>query len=227
MRASSLSCWALGAGIVAGALGGCSPKKAENKAVTQAPPPAAVPAAPSVIDTGAAMGAPALDSANLSAKFVRGLRELTGGKDYRVRGKYLILGRQDSVAFPTALPAGRPVIYTGQRGDQTATLTVTRLNYTSIEFVAELAGDEHKAQRVEAVADLNPGFYLGAEAPEDSQSQTAFGAAEFVAETPQGNFSVQIGLDKDADKATLFAYDATGKPLPKWRNMPTLWRLAL
>lgn len=213
------------------ALAACSPKKADNQAAGSPEAPLAAPAttaaAPPAPDSAATTVAAAADSASVSPAFLRGLRELAGSAGYTVRGNQLLLGQQEAAGFPTDLPAGRPVIYSGRQGAQTVTLTVTRLNYTSIRFAAEIVGGKNGEVREEGVADLNPGFYLAAEVPEDTESQTAYGATEYLSETPTRNFSILVGLGPDVDKAELGVYDATGKPLARWQCVPTLRRLAL
>ncbi|MCB2408750.1 hypothetical protein [Hymenobacter lucidus] len=211
-------------------LAACSPKKADNQATSSPGKPlaasdsaAATPPAPDSVATAAV----STDSAGVSPVFLKGLREMAGSAGYKLRGNQLLLDQQEPVEFPTDLPAGKPVTYSGRQGAQTVTLTLTRLNYTSIRFAAEIVGGKNGEVREEGVADLNPGFYLAAEVPEDTESQTAYGATEYLSETPTRNFSILVGLGPDVNKAELGVYDATGKPVAGWQGVPTLRRLAL
>ncbi|UOQ52187.1 hypothetical protein [Hymenobacter cellulosivorans] len=211
-------------------LAACSTKKADDQqAKTSAPPVAAADSvAPANADSAATASRPQLaDSANLSPKFLKGLRELGGAEAYAVRGKWLVMGKTDSVQFPLDLPAGKPVTYTARRGAQTLTLTLTRLSYTSLRFVADAVGGSSGRQHEEGVADLNPGFLLAAEVPEDSESQATYGANEYLGATPTRNFSILVGIGSDADKAELGVFDATGQPLAQWQGVPTLRRPTL
>ncbi|MCC2546540.1 hypothetical protein LJY25_08805 [Hymenobacter sp. BT175] len=210
--------------LAAGLLGACSEKKTEHQALTSPGSAESVPAADSAATVERA---PAVDSTNLSPAFVAGLRDMAGGSQYKVRGRWLVLSREDSVAFPTELPAGQPVTYSGVRGWESFSLTVTRLNYTSLRFRAEATGPIGEPTQIEAVADLSPGFYLTDELPGAAASTPEFKASEFVAETREGRFSILIGEGRDADKASLSAFDATGQPREKWRNLPTLRRVVL
>jgi hypothetical protein len=221
---------ALWSGIIAlGLAASCSPKKTDDQATTEPEkqPLASADTAPAAPGPVAPTRLSLTDSANLSPKFLKGLRELTGSEAYQVRGKWLVLDQQDSVAFPLDLPANKAVSFTSQKEGQTITLTLTRLSYTSIRFAAEAVGGTASTRREEGVAELNPGFYLAAEAPDDSQSHTTYGAAEYLCETPTRNFSILVGLGPDADKAELGVYDATGKPVAQWQGVPTLRRPAL
>ncbi len=210
--------------LTAGLLGACSEKKADQPAYTSS---AAAPTSPVTDTTATEAAAAAVDSTNLSPGFVAGLRDMAGSSQYKVRGKWLVLGDEDSVAFPTELPAGQPVTYSGARGKESFRLTVTRLNYTSLRFRAEILSPAGEPTRVEAVADLAPGFYLTDELPGAVASQPDFKASEFVAETREGRFSILIGEGRDADKASLSAFDATGQPRARWQDVPTLRRMVL
>ncbi|TGE28207.1 hypothetical protein [Hymenobacter metallicola] len=213
-------------------LAACSSKENNNQAATKpAEPLAAVAdtdaAPPPAADSGATAAVSLTDSTGLSPEFVRGLKDIAGAQKYTVSGKTLVMDAFGSADFPTDLPAGKAVTYSGQQGSQTFTLTVTRLNYTSIRFAAEMLGGKNGPQHEEGVADLNPGFIMAAEVPEDTESQTAYGASEYLHETPTRNFSILIGIGSDVDKAELGVYDATGKPVAQWQGVPTLRRLAL
>ncbi|PJJ60895.1 hypothetical protein [Hymenobacter chitinivorans] len=210
-------------------LAACSTKQADNSAAQPAPPPvaAADSAGPAPGPAAPATKPQVADSANLSPKFLQGLRGLGGAGTYSVRGQWLRMGQDDSVRFPLDLPAGKPVVYTGRQGAQTITLTLTRLNYTSLRFAADAVGGSTGPQHEEGVADLNPGFLLAAEVPEDTESQVSYGANEYLGETPTRNFSILVGIGPDADKAELSIVDATGKPLAQWQSVPTLRRPTL
>ncbi|MCB2377202.1 hypothetical protein LGH70_06385 [Hymenobacter sp. BT635] len=209
----------------------CSPKKADDQAATQAPtsagPDTAATQVPLASDSASTAALPTADSTALSPKFLKGLRDLAGAGAYQVKGKTLVMDAFGSADFPTDLPVGKPVTYTGRQGTHTISLTLTRLNYTSVRFAAELLGGKNSPRQEEGVADLNPGFMMAAEVPEDTESQVSYGASEYMLETPTRNISILVGLGPDADKAELGVYDATGKPVAAWQGVPTLRRLAL
>jgi len=162
----------------------------------------------------------ALDTAHFSPSFIRGLKESIQRESYAVRDKWLILSDTDSIAFPADLPAQQPVTYTGTAQGRTYQLTVTRQNYSTIRYTAEVKQAGKSLARTTGTADLNPSFYTAAEVPVDTQTQTAYGAYEFLPTTSrQQNFAVLIGMGKDADKAEIYA-----SGLAAWRNAPTLRR---
>ncbi|UOQ71388.1 hypothetical protein [Hymenobacter cellulosilyticus] len=213
-------------------LAACSSKKNNDQAATAPEKPLTVaadtaPAPPPAPDSAASGATAPTDSTGLSPEFVKALRDVTGKQEYQVKGKTLVMEGFGTADFPTDLPAGKPVTYSGRQGAQTVTLTVTRLNYTSIRFAAEVLGGKSGPLHEEGVATLNPGFLLAAEVPEDTESQVSYGATEYLGETPTRNFSILVGLGSDADKAELSLFDATGKPLAQWQGVPTLRRLAL
>lgn len=167
----------------------------------------------------------ALDTAHFSPAFIRGLKESIQRETYAVRGKWLLLSPTDSVAFPADLPANAPVTYTGAAQGRRYELTVTRRNYSTIRYAAQITRAGKTVARHAGLADLNPSFYTAPEMPVDTQSETAYGAYEFVATAPrQQGFAVLIGMGKDVDKAEIYASDAAGVPLPGWENSPTLHR---
>jgi len=162
----------------------------------------------------------ALDTAHFSPSFIRGLKESIQRESYAVRGKWLILSATDSIAFPADLPAQQPVTYTGTAQGRTYQLTVTRQNYSTIRYAAEVKQAGKSLARTTGTADLNPSFYTAAEVPVDTQTQTAYGAYEFLPTAArQQDFAVLIGIGKDADKAEIYASE-----LAAWRNAPTLRR---
>ncbi|OUJ72205.1 hypothetical protein [Hymenobacter crusticola] len=162
----------------------------------------------------------ALDTAHFSPSFIRGLKESIQRESYAVRGKWLILSDTDSIAFPADLPEQQPITYTGAAQGRTYQLTVTRQNYSTIRYTAEVKQASKSLARTTGTADLNPSFYTAAEVPVDTKTQTAYGAYEFLPTTPrQQNFAVLIGIGKDADKAEIYASD-----IAAWRNAPTLRR---
>ncbi|TGE23982.1 hypothetical protein E5K00_01845 [Hymenobacter aquaticus] len=221
---------ACGAFLGLSVLGACSTKKTDDQATQQPAPPPVAAAYSAAVLPAAAAAAPKLeltDSANLSPRFLKELRALGGAGAYAVRGQWLVMGKEDSVQFPLDLPAGKPVTYTSRQGGQTFTLTLTRTSYTTLRFAADAVGGSAGARHEEGTADLNPGFLLAAEVPEDSESQVSYGANEYQGETPTRTYSILVGIGPDADKAELSVFDATGKPLPQWQNLPTLRRPAL
>ncbi|GGF12196.1 hypothetical protein [Hymenobacter cavernae] len=162
----------------------------------------------------------ALDTAHFSPRFIRGLKESIQRESYAVRGKWLLLSPTDSIAFPADLPERQPITYTGTAQGRTYQLTVTRQNYSTIRYSAEVKQAGKSVARAAGTADLNPSFYTAAEVPVDTQTETAYGAYEFLANEPrQQNFAVLIGIGKDADKAEIYASE-----LAAWRNAPTLRR---
>ena len=162
----------------------------------------------------------ALDTAHFSPAFIQGLKESIQRESYAVRGKWLILSPADSIAFPADLPARQPVTYEAAAQGRTYQLTVTRRNYSTIDYKAEVKQAGKAVTRTSGTADLNPSFYTAAKVPVDTKTQAAYGAYEFLSTEPrQQNFAVLIGTGKDADKAEIYASE-----LPAWRNAPTLRR---
>jgi hypothetical protein len=162
----------------------------------------------------------ALDTAHFSPAFIRGLKESIQRESYAVHDKWLILNPTDSIAFPADLPARQPVTYTGTAQGRTYQLTVTRRNYSTIDYKAEVKQTGKTLASATGSADLNPSFYTAAKVPVDTETQAAYGAYEFLSTAPrQQNFAVLIGTGKDVDKAEIYASE-----LPAWRNAPTLRR---
>ncbi|QDA61505.1 hypothetical protein [Hymenobacter jejuensis] len=181
-------------------------------AETNRPPVATKPVAPPT----------ALDTTNFSPQFLQELKQLMDREKYSVRGQWLIVGNNDSVAFPAELPKRQSVVYAASAGDRTYKLTVTRRNFTTLRYAAEVTERGKRISYTTGTADLKPSFYVAAEVPIDTKTQTAYGASEYVSSAK--SLSLLIGTGPDADKAEVYTANAKGQTLPAWRNAPTLRR---
>jgi len=78
----------------------------------------------------------------------------------------MILNRNDTIHFPNELEIGKVNQFVGNNGSADISLSIKRINYTSIEFNFEFIQNKEVLYSKDGVASIIPYFFFGSESDE-------------------------------------------------------------
>lgn len=134
-------------------------------------------------------------------KFVAELAKTGPGPFNLIDDKLVVSG--DTVAFPNRPKVAEHVVFTGRQGDLAISLTVKRVNQTTIDYRIEMVEFGKSEHNEEGRAHLSPGFYLGAET--DEIDGLAYSADEYLDNSKQGCLTkIRIGESSGQLRAKLY-----------------------
>jgi len=131
----------------------------------------------------------------------------------------------DTIHFPSELQMDKAYEFTANNKDHQYSLTVTKINYTSVHYIFSIHVGEKVTYSSNGDAHLGTGFLLAGEVPEDEETGESYGAYEYDNDySKDGRFELLIG---DADekgrlRAIVRNYNKDKIFPAELENMPTL-----
>lgn len=120
------------------------------------------------------------NAADYSETFLSGLKAIKGYGDFELIDSLFLINKTDTVYFPGFPGIGAYLVFTGRKEGLAITLSVKRINYTTIDYKIEIK-ESGKANRTQTgQADIHPGFFLGAEMDENETTGIAYFVNEFI-----------------------------------------------
>lgn len=115
--------------------------------------------------------------------------------------------RKDCMLLPTRLPLNKPVLYELKKGTTGYGLTITRINYSTVEYSMH-NGDASTIMR--GFADINPVFYYGSEGTFETTDGSIFGMNDYFDFRSDGKVSLLLGQE-NIDKASFSFVSKDGR----------------
>jgi hypothetical protein len=150
-----------------------------------------------------------LDSAGYSRAFLSQFLE----QNKMLSGVHLhegcvIIGN-DTTFFPDDLPLYKELVFKGLQDEEKLALFLKRINYTTLEYRFEQSsGNAHKS--IKGRADLNAGFFLGAETDTDDLDETNYLAVEYFDYSEGVSRSIRVGRNEKNQRVARFHADEKG-----------------
>lgn len=144
------------------------------------------------------------DSTNYSPNFLKEFRKYFGCFDSAtLSGDSIIVNgeRKTYIKIPTDLPLDSVVLYKAKKNGKNYSLTIKRINYSTIEYV-------FNGQK--GVADLQPNFYLGAEGVFEAKNGKTYGMVKYNDLSEKRCKYILIGIG-NIEASTLTYCDVDGK----------------
>ena len=117
------------------------------------------------------------NKSDYSKKFIEGLKEIPY-KKFTLKDNLLIIDDTDTTYFSETPKIGKRFVLTGEKEGLKITLTVKRLNYTTIDYNIEMAGTDKLKHSQSGQADMASAFFIGEESDE-SESGISYSPTEF------------------------------------------------
>ena len=142
------------------------------------------------------------DSSDYSADFIDDLHQ-TGVKDVRLIGDMFIQNGGDTVYFPQYPVLGREIVLAGKKADLEITLTVRRINQTTIDYKVEMMKSNKERFSKRGQANIYPQFYLGSESDESDISGIAYMADQYEDINDSCYTYIRLGKEEDSGSQLL------------------------
>lgn len=138
----------------------------------------------------------------------------------------LIIVGKDTTDFPHDLNINQATVFKATKDKKEYSLTVTRINETTIKFIFKLSDTEQKNVHIEkGEATLGAMFFLAFEVDEDDQTGEAYGSSEYWKKKKDSWLSIRVGeKDNDGKLRAIIAYscDDKNKKESNLNNCPIL-----
>lgn len=118
------------------------------------------------------------DKNDYSATFLSDLRK-SMFKKIELLDSLLIIESRDTIQFAFEPVFGESVLYTGKKDNLVIALTLTRKNYTTVNYKLEMVEFGKASFNKTGEADVSSSFYLGSESDEDAQTGELYFVAEY------------------------------------------------
>lgn len=118
------------------------------------------------------------NKSDYSKKFIEGLKEIPYYKKFTLKDNLLIIDDTDTAYFSETPKIGKRFVLTGEKEGFKITLTVKRLNYTTIDYKIEMIGTGKLKHTQSGQADMASAFFIGEESDE-SDSGISYSPTEF------------------------------------------------
>ncbi len=135
------------------------------------------------------------DPTQYSRAFIQKLKAFDYSSHYELRDSMLIIGRLDTAWFPTDLPLEKERILTGVKAGKEYRLAVRRISYTTVSYELKVFRSGKLYSAYKGLADLEPGFFLGAETDEDERTGSAYLSTEYYSRTNHCDLALRIGIN--------------------------------
>ncbi len=120
-----------------------------------------------------------------------------------------VIIENDTTFFPDDLPLYKELVFTGVQDEEKLALFLKRINYTTLEYRFEQSsGRAHKV--ISGRADLNAGFFLGAEIDTDDLDDTDYPAVEYFDYSEGVSRSIRVGRNEKKQRVARFHSDDKG-----------------
>jgi hypothetical protein len=137
------------------------------------------------------------NKADYSEKFIQGLKKL-GFKKIELKDSLIIINDSDTSYFPGCPSIGKYMVLTGRKDDLEIALTIERKNYTTLDYKIEMVEFGKARHSQSGQADLNSGFFFGAESDISMKSGNAYLVTEFVEYQKNDCYTfIRLGYDEE------------------------------
>jgi hypothetical protein len=119
------------------------------------------------------------NKADYSEKFIQGLKEL-GYEKFELNDSLLLINAKDTAYFPKTPKIGKQIVLTGKKGNLAITLTVKRINYTTVDYKIEMVEVGKTSHNQSGQADIISSFFYGAESDKSEKSGLVYFVTEFT-----------------------------------------------
>ena len=119
------------------------------------------------------------DSSHYSDEFIQKLQEL-GYEKFELKDSLFIINDEDTAYFSGIPKIGKQLVLTGKQDDLSITLTVKRINYTTIDYHIEMLDSDGAIHNETGQADVSTGFFLGEESDVSEKTGTSYFVTEFA-----------------------------------------------
>jgi hypothetical protein len=138
------------------------------------------------------------EKSRYSEKFVSGLKELDAYEKLELHNNLLIIDEVDTAYFPEVPAVGTQVLLKGEKDNLAVTLTVKRINYTTIDYELEMLRGGSPVHRQSGQADMAPTFFFGAESDEYDPSGMAYLVTEFAEHKSKDCYTyIRLGVEEE------------------------------
>lgn len=132
-----------------------------------------------------------------SGKFVKALKEL-GFKKVELQDSLLIVDGEDTTYFPAAPRRGQQMTLTGKKGNLAIALTITRVNYTTIDYKVEMVEFGVTSHHHSGQADMSSGFLLGEESDQSEKTGNSYFVTEFTDDEDKECYTyIRLGYEEE------------------------------
>lgn len=164
------------------------------------------------------------DSLDYSVRFLKEM-EKSGMKNVSLVDSSLILEDNDTITFPHAPIIGKKTVLTGKKDELAISLTIERINQTTIDYKIGMVEFGNATYTYEGQADLHPRFYFGSETDESSISGISYLSTEFSDKQDSCYTYIRLGREESSGPFLLgkIVKNCNGKmPDIGLDNFPTL-----
>ena len=140
-----------------------------------------------------------------SKKFISELSVMNGMDRIELDKGMIILNQTDSISFPEIPAIKHKKVFTGRKADLSITLTVERINFTSMEYRIEIVEFGKSKSNTKGIADLGTFFFLGSESDTDDLTRESYFSTEFANSVDSCYTNIRIGNFEDSNDKPLLA----------------------
>lgn len=119
------------------------------------------------------------NSANYSKAFIDGLKEISYYKKFKLKSNLLIIDDTDTTYFSGTPKIGEQYVLTGKKEGLKISVTVKRINYTTIDYKIEMVGSGKLKYSQAGQADMASAFFIGDESDTSDRSGVSYFPTEF------------------------------------------------
>jgi hypothetical protein len=102
-----------------------------------------------------------------------------GYEKFELKDSLLLVNGKDTVYFPSAPKVGKVIVLTGRKNNLAISLTIKRINYTTIDYKIEMVEFGKKRHNQSGQADLISSFFFGAESDINETTGNEYFVSEF------------------------------------------------
>lgn len=135
------------------------------------------------------------DRLDYSVTFLKEI-EKSGMDNVSLVDNILILEDNDTIIFPHTPIIGKKTVLTGKKDELAISLTIERINQTTIYYKIEMVEFGNANYTYEGQADLHPRFYFGPETDESSVSGISYLSTEFSDEQDSCYTNIRLGREE-------------------------------
>lgn len=118
------------------------------------------------------------NKSDYSKKFIEGLKEIPY-KKFALKDNLLIIDDTDTTYFSETPKIGKRFVLAGEKEGLKITVTVKRINYTTVDYTIEMFSSGELKHSQVGQADIASAFFLGDESDESDKSGVSYFVTEF------------------------------------------------
>ena len=112
----------------------------------------------------------------------------------------LLINGKDTAYFPETPKIGKQIILTGRKGNLAISLTVKRINYTTVDYKIEMVEFGKSSHNSSGQAEIISSFFLGAESNDDEKSGESYFVTEYIDRENDCYTHIRLGDETDLVK---------------------------